>query len=132
MARDNEDVDMARKIKPRKREPRRFVSEAQLARLRDEIEGVLNAARDQLDRAGRISRQTGEDIETVHEEVLNMKRFLGLDQSKQYLSIMNEPVTAAYFHAWVTRINERLDKLERLHERRWPKGSRDGTDLQGG
>jgi vacuolar-type H+-ATPase subunit H len=52
-------------------------------------------------------------IQKLQRDVSVMQVMLGLDRRPE-LAVHSEPVRSSYFHVWIARINERLDRLEGL------------------
>jgi hypothetical protein len=53
--------------------------------------------------------QTLDEVKTALRDIRLM---LGLETS-QNARVLSEPVPWSYFHVWIARINERLERLER-------------------
>ena len=108
-----------------------YVTREMLADLRDEIEDVVEVARiaceqasKQVDKANKWPEEmlfarrklldAYDDLNHRLEEFkLDLKRIqavLGLDINRHTVF---QPVTWSYFHVWISRINERLEKLEK-------------------
>src|SRR5262245_26035816 len=101
--------------------PRRgqFVTREMLADLRDEIEEVLDAARKACEETTKArehaidwDRKEYQTTLALRTRVQRLETVLGLDLSTPHLHALAEPVTWSYFHVWIARMNQRLDKIE--------------------
>jgi hypothetical protein len=109
----------------------RYITREDLATLRDEIEELVGDATQRVDNAMQhlnVAIKVATElerafegsyeknkrlIETMHLDVRRMKAVLGLDKvCPPYSAALGEHVAASYFHSWIARINERLDRLE--------------------
>jgi hypothetical protein len=109
-----------RQTLPAVRSPVEYVTREMLTRLRDEIENLLDGNTAALDRAERelrhrdgSLRRAEERVEEIGRTVHDIRGLLGLEHIPRHRSALHEPVTWSYFHVWIARISDRLEKLEK-------------------
>jgi hypothetical protein len=103
--------------------PPEYVTREMLANLRDELEEYFVQTQETMHRAEKFlsRRDRVRDeldkvlarVDAMERSVNNMLGLLSLKQIPRHTSALHEPVTWSYFHSWIARINERLDKLEK-------------------
>lgn len=110
----------------------RYVTRAQLMKLHDEIESILQRCEREISssigatrHAAHVLSENNKIIERMQGNIKNIEHALGIDLTNTYnTSLHDQSVTWSYFHTWVTRINMRLDDLDRrvqaLSERATP------------
>jgi hypothetical protein len=121
-----------RKRKVARKRPE-YVTREMLADLRDEIEDVLEGARqstsyatDALDRY-RLSLPAAKRLDLAHDrckqlektisqleiELRRVRLIIGPEETEPNAPELAERVTWSYFHSWIRQINQRLDELEK-------------------
>ena len=101
--------------------PEDYITRDQLADLRDEIEDLLQSTQQTCEIVSRRCRsleRSFNDMKRTEERLAldfsAAQELFGLDKKAPSYRIRGEPVTWSYFHSWITRINQRLDELERM------------------
>ena len=92
--------------------PSKYVTRDQLADLRDEIENLILRATQQVTEATNRADADKKLIRDMQSSLRNMQHVLDLNPDP-HAPVMTGQISWSYFHVWISRVVQRLDRIER-------------------